>query len=69
MLKLTVQIPGSQQYVSAEVALKYLAKALAQVEFTSGTTDIFQDNEGKIFVNGKLVHTPKEALRIKTPNC
>lgn len=58
-LRLQVYIPGKNRVVSAEVMLKYIAKALGSGVFEQGTHEIYQDNDGRVFVNGQLIHTPK----------
>lgn len=58
-IRLQVTLSGNERVVNAEVALKMIANALRSYEFVSGSVELFQDGEGRIYADGVLIHTPK----------
>lgn len=56
---ISLRLPGNDHHVSADVLFSHLRMALKDVTFKGGYVDISIDHEGRVYVEKRLVYTPK----------
>lgn len=61
---LSIRLPGDNHLVSADVLFAHLRMACKDVTFKGGYVDITIDHDGRVYVEKRLIFTPK-ALQVK----
>jgi hypothetical protein len=58
LIKLTIEVLGSQRVVAPEVFLKHATAALRGVSLCAGTHTVEIDRDGGVWLNGEKLFTP-----------